>query len=170
MTIQHVETSSVIPDELFPKPSGKHIVTGFADTVETQYQRRLRWLAKHSDELAQIIDELNQWGEFTFTYAGDYQPHLDIRFTGDKRLFKRVYTNLLMRGCGEGVKPTAGSDSYSSFMCRHEDNFYVWISFSSTECKRVQVGVKMVEQPVYELQCGTNDGDIVLPTPPEQLE
>jgi hypothetical protein len=28
------------------------------------------------------------------------------------------------------------------------------MSFSSTACRRVQVGVQMVEQPIYEVQCG----------------
>ena len=29
-----------------------------------------------------------------------------------------------------------------------------WMQFTSSVCKRVQVGTKTVEQPIYEVQCG----------------
>lgn len=56
-------------------------------------------------------------------------------------------------------RPQAGETSYYAYFHPVEpgpDGSYIgsiWFSYTSTQCVRVQVGTKMVEQPVYEVRC-----------------
>jgi hypothetical protein len=60
---------------------------------------------------------------------------------------------------GEGFTPTSrpseAETNYSTSWTRgeDEDKLRIWSFYYSTVCQRVQVGTKMVEQPVYEIRC-----------------
>jgi len=45
------------------------------------------------------------------------------------------------------------------FLRKEGDKTCLTISFYSTVCKKVQVGTKMVEQPIYEIRCGSQSAE-----------
>ena len=84
-----------------------------------------------------------------------YFPNsLDFHFSGDKALLNRIWH--IMRSNGwEATRepPEANATSWNGFWEKPGATVKVWISFTSTVCKRVQVGTQMVEQPIYEVRC-----------------
>lgn len=62
----------------------------------------------------------------------------------------------------DSARPEAHSASWQGFFRRPKYPTII-ITFSSTVCKVVKVGTKMVEQPVYAVQCG----ETITPIRPE---
>lgn len=50
------------------------------------------------------------------------------------------------------ARPKVKDTSFQTHF-RQTDGATVWLSFSSSVCKRVQVGTRTVEEPIYEVQC-----------------
>lgn len=93
---------------------------------------------------------------------------IDISFTGDGPKLACVWTELRRHGYEPDSRPTKGDTSYNShWRCGREGYSTIWVSFSSSVCRRVQVGTKMVEQPVYETQCEGSIDIESLPSKPE---
>lgn len=78
---------------------------------------------------------------------------MNLSFTGDGPRLGKVWGELRRAGWAPNTHPKKG-----------ESNFYthwtkagcatLWMNFTSSVCRRVQVGTQMVEQPIYEVQCG----------------
>jgi hypothetical protein len=80
---------------------------------------------------------------------------LDVCFTGDAHKFAAVVRLLRTRGFKCDALPPAKGDTGWIGRYKHpEYALQVWMSFSSSVCKRVKIGTKMVEQDIYEVQCG----------------
>lgn len=82
---------------------------------------------------------------------------IDIRFSGSGDLLAEVWG--LLRRAGwklASSPPQKGATSFSGIWSHARDKRLadLWMNFSSTMCRRVQIGTQMVEQPVYEVQCG----------------
>lgn len=76
---------------------------------------------------------------------------IDIVVSGDKALFVTCWK--LWREAGVRLDPaTEGATQLSQFVDIGDICF--WFHFSSTVCKRVQVGTQMQEVPIYETHCG----------------
>jgi len=128
-----------------------------SDKIAEQLQQRMVDLAKqvgwwqtNKKELQPVIDQLEILG-YTVEISGN---SLDCSGAGDKQML--IATFKVMRGFGYEPtrRPSAKDAFYGSFWYlegRHDNA--VWISFSSTVCKRVQVGTEMKEVPVYDIQC-----------------
>lgn len=93
--------------------------------------------------------------------ALDVEPSFNLRdgdvelsFTGDGHRLAEVWKTLRQAGYKPSTHPEKGSNA--SFYTRwlQEGRTDIWMSFSSSVCKRVKVGTKLVEQDVFELQCG----------------
>lgn len=108
-------------------------------------ERASRW-KKHKKVLLPFVQRLILLG-----CSVDFRDaDINVSLTGDKRKF----LNLVRLHRQFGFKPTMPSKGATTAYWRvaHEDiSFYV--TFSSTVCRQVQVGTKLVEQPVYETQC-----------------
>lgn len=79
---------------------------------------------------------------------------IDVKFAGDGRKLGEVWSLLRHAGWGDpSSRPKKGATAYNAFW-NHPKHPQIWLCFSATSCRRVQVGVQMVEQPVYEVQCG----------------
>lgn len=79
---------------------------------------------------------------------------IDVKFAGDGRKLGEVWSLLRRAGWGDpSSRPEKGATAYNAFW-HHAELPRIWLCFSATACRRVQVGVQMVEQPVYEVQCG----------------
>ena len=90
----------------------------------------------------------------------DLEPNFDGRdinlsFSGDKAKLTSVIRILRTNGFDTDAEaPKANSNYWSAYFTNAEDSrIQFWISFSSTVCRMVKVGTKMVEQDVYEVQC-----------------
>jgi hypothetical protein len=82
---------------------------------------------------------------------------IDLQFTGTADLLAKVWVVLRRHGFKPGNRPKAGEPSYSTYWtprAQPEGMASIWMYFTSSVCKRVQTGTKMVETPVYETQCG----------------
>lgn len=81
---------------------------------------------------------------------------MDLYFSGDGRRLGSVWGELRRSGFECGSRPKKGDTSFTGFF-RKEGFPHIYLSFSSTLCKRVQVGTQLVEQPIYETQCAGDD-------------
>jgi hypothetical protein len=83
---------------------------------------------------------------------------LGIHFAGTKHELEAVWGTLRRFGFEPPEhRPKAKDSSYNGLFIRETDNCKVYLFFSSTVCRQVKVGMKMVEQPVYETVCGETD-------------
>ena len=95
--------------------------------------------------------------EIDIRFDANSSLSIEIPFTGDGDRLTEVW-GLLRRAGWKLISdhPKKGDTSFSGIWTHQSDSrlgdLYMW--FSSTACRRVQVGVQMVEQPVYEVQCG----------------
>lgn len=83
---------------------------------------------------------------------------IDIRVAGDKDCFIKCWK--LWRELGVRLSPAEKGATDLSQYVELPSGLRFWFHFSSTVCKRVQVGTKMVPQPIYETQCGTETLEI----------
>lgn len=83
---------------------------------------------------------------------------MNMLFTGDGEKFGAVWGELRRAGWSPNCRPekdTKKSEFYTHW--NHEDTSLArfWMHFTSSICKRVQIGTKTVEQPIYEIQCAS---------------
>lgn len=78
---------------------------------------------------------------------------IEIRFSGDGDKLTEIWRLLRRAGYTPTSHPQKGS---TAFCCGWScpDAAGIFMFFSSTACRRVQVGVKLVETPIYETVCG----------------
>jgi hypothetical protein len=139
--------------------------------VETN-QKSKKHLAAFQVTLNHFTPLFRQFEEWELEPVFDVNAgSIDLTFSGDGERFGKVWTELRRNGYKPYSRPKKGDTSYyGSF--DQEGFARIWLNFSSTMCQRVQVGTKMVEQPVYETRCGEGlpeleaDPVAVLPAPP----
>jgi hypothetical protein len=83
---------------------------------------------------------------------------VDISFTGTRSKLNTVFGILRTAGFEPGERPQKDKASYCSYF-EHPTGARFWVNFSSTQCRRVQIGTKTVEQPVYETVCDDGEDD-----------
>ena len=131
----------------------REIAAELASATE-HHTNRLKFWLKHKELFQPILDELPQDSILSVcptTY------NLDISVTGNKDTFLAVWKVLRAAGYDHSKIVDEKFATWDGFF-RHDsentDEFpNIWVSFSSTICKRVKVGTKMEEVPVYEIQC-----------------
>ncbi|MGD9590835.1 MAG: hypothetical protein AB7Q37_18465 [Pyrinomonadaceae bacterium] len=111
-------------------------------------ERRLLW-QQHKATFAPIVAKaLALNGRVTFPNT------LDIHLFGDKHALAEMVRVLRTRGFSTvNSPPKKGDNSWRAFFRKDGVSVEIWLSFSSTVCRRVKVGTKMVEQDVYETVC-----------------
>jgi hypothetical protein len=90
----------------------------------------------------------------------DVEPSFDLdneyimlQFAGDGAKLKQVWGLLRRNGYNTTLRPQKGETQFLAFWER-KDQAQIFMYFTSTLCKRVQVGTEMKEVPIYETQCG----------------
>ena len=126
-------------------------------------KNRAAWVADR-ERLLPIIGKFEEMGG----EAQWYSNGLTLRLTGGKEaLTKAIRLLRTAGGTTESAKPQPGETSYSGLY--HFEGLtskYVFLYFTSSVCRRVQIGTVMKEMPVYEVVC--DEGD--LPTEGETNE
>ena len=79
----------------------------------------------------------------------------NVSITGTRADLDIMFGVLRRAGLQPRTRPQEKQADYGAFWYWTDDSAdgYVWVMFSSTTCKRVQVGTKMEEVPVYETVC-----------------
>jgi hypothetical protein len=123
---------------------------------------------KLTQEVSEIETRREKWLELRDNFLPlvrrfkglEIEPNFDGRdinlsFSGDKTKLTSVIRILRTNGFDTDAEaPKANSNYWSAYFTNAEDSrIQFWISFSSTVCRMVKVGTKMVEQDVYEVQC-----------------
>lgn len=96
-----------------------------------------------------------------FSLDGDY---INLSFAGDGPKLAAVWKLLRQHGFKNSCHPKKGDTTFYAFWER-EGHVQFFMSFTSTMCRRVQVGTKMVETPIYETQCGDVSADLEIEAP-----
>jgi len=119
-----------------------------------QAQKVKRWSALFQESvkkrlsLFRRLEELDIDVTFSMT-DGD----VNINFTGDGDRLGAVWGELRKAGWEPVSRPEKGKSTFYTHW--HQDDLCsFWMQFSSSVCRRVKVGSKMVEQDIYEIQCG----------------
>jgi hypothetical protein len=96
----------------------------------------------------------------TFVGAGLNVQHINvdsgsynINITGSRADLDIMFGLLRRAGLSPTRRPEEKSATYYAAWHAEDYSLSVWVFFSSTSCKRVQVGTKTEEVPVYETVC-----------------
>ena len=83
---------------------------------------------------------------------------LDLRFTGNAERLTVVIRALRTSGFeSKGEGPKKNQPQYSNYYRHPKANTNVWLFFTSSICRCVQIGTKTIEQPIFEIVCGEQD-------------
>jgi hypothetical protein len=77
----------------------------------------------------------------------------NISITGPRADLDVMFGILRRHGLQPFDRPKESTQHYSTWWTFEDSADYVFVMFASTSCKRVQVGTKMEEVPVYETVC-----------------
>lgn len=78
---------------------------------------------------------------------------MSVSFAGDGPRLGKVWGELRRNGFTCDQRPKKGDTEFNGWFDQ-EGYPHISIHFTSTLCRRVQVGTKTVEQPIYETICG----------------
>lgn len=128
-------------------------------------------------EAAPLFRFLEQKG-IELRFDTDYF-YTSVTFTGSGDVFAEVWAEMRRNGFTPTHRPKKGDIEFAAYWDRPGCS-RLFMTFTSSVCKRVQVGVKMVEQAVYETRCGEvlpeiSADDVVadapaLPAPPSESQ
>lgn len=104
-------------------------------------------LKEHGGKLAPMLEELHVLG-----CQLSYPNSVDVRLIGDKHQLLSLLRILNRYGFKTKKIEKGQNEYYESFVVPDSD-LGLWIHFTSTVCRRVKIGTKMVEQDVYEVVC-----------------
>lgn len=116
-----------------------------------EFDKYLRDNLEELEKLEAFLSPVSGWLiHTTFDYSG---RSIDLHYSGDKFVLQGIFAALRKADYEPSSRPQKDELSSFSTYFSKADAPRLWISFSSTKCRRVQVGTKMVEQPVYETVC-----------------
>lgn len=128
------------------------------ESVASQATRAARmkdFIAEYAHEINRVEAGLEPVKEWLISTDLDISNgSVDISYSGGKQVLTGIFTALRGLGYEPGSRPK--DEKLSSFTCYWDHPKYkmrFWLTFSSTMCKRVKVGSKMVKQDIYETVC-----------------
>ncbi len=130
------------------------------NSIEAKFKEREEELRHHREHwkankafFQPIVDKL-----IGLNIEPYYDSSLNIHFTGDKHKLAAVVRILRTGGMiSQTDPPTANASSWWAYFRTQDYSKECYINFSSSVCRRVKTGTKMVQQDVYETVCGESD-------------
>jgi hypothetical protein len=109
--------------------------------------------AKYKMYLDPVIAEIEPLNPTRTAIAGG---SFDISIAGDATVLGEIWGILRRNGFKPPeYRPTQNQPSFSGYFEHKDDeDCRIWLSFSSTVCRRVAVGTRMEEVTIYETRCG----------------
>lgn len=129
-------------------------------------------IAEHTRRL-EVLGRIEKYYDALATDLAELDPHvyvdmfdLNVTFTGGKLSLEKAFKILRSKGFVPDERPKEKDTKFATYF-RQADGASVWLSFSSSVCKRVQIGTRTVEEPVYEIQCDDSPPVAVVFVDPE---
>jgi hypothetical protein len=137
-----------------------------------QHEKRLAYIDRQMAILGPLLDDVEKLNP-THIYVDEGCANISL--TGDKHVLAAAFKALRARGLNTSSRPEKGQSTYSAFFHPEGDSLndcMVWLSFSSTQCRRVKVGTrtKTVEEDVYETVCDEQEYPEVAVAPPPRSQ
>ena len=121
----------------------------FAEDRKQLREKQAEWL-KHKDALLPVVLELEKLG-----IQPRWRWSLDLYFSGDAAKLAAVVRVLRTRGWKtDAERPGSMATGWTGWFNHPECKAMIWLNFVSSVCRKVQVGTRVVEEPVYEIRCG----------------
>jgi len=103
----------------------------------------------HIIEVASAIKKI----EIQNAKLDNYQC-VDLNIAGDKHVLKAVFSVFRKLKYEPSTRPKEKPESsFTCFWSRDGQELRFYLCFTSSKCSRVQIGTKMIEQPIYETVC-----------------
>lgn len=117
-----------------------------------QAQKRVSLYERHKEEIKQVARNLLEEEVSVVSCFMDVYS-VDINVSGDYAVLKAIFRAFRKAGWEIESKPEEREPTFITWIKKPDCELKWWLSFSSTICKRVQIGTEMKEVPVYEIQC-----------------
>jgi hypothetical protein len=104
---------------------------------------------KTAQLLLQDITDTSHW-------TIDFGNSVDVRWAGtfeDYQTFYKAFRKLGLVPNSRILDEGEPVESFSTYWSLPGTSLKIWVAWTSTVCKRVQVGTRTVQQPVYEVRC-----------------
>jgi hypothetical protein len=115
--------------------------------------RRINQTIKRDSKRVTTICRALQKAGVNVTDVGVDSSAYNISITGPRADLDVMFGILRRLGLQPNDRPKEATQYYSTWWTFEGSADYVLVMFSSTSCKRVQVGTKIEEVPVYETVC-----------------
>jgi hypothetical protein len=122
------------------------------DSHKTNAKRIAEIIKRDSKAIMGIVNKLQTLG-INVPHISIDGTSFNINITGSKDDLGMVFGLMRREGYEPSTRPADKQESYVAFWNNEKTKSRIWIYFTSTTCKRVQVGTKMQEVPVYETVC-----------------
>jgi hypothetical protein len=110
----------------------------------------IKSLSKYAGEYSAALDE---FAKIEIAFHNVTTDALNLTVTGTKHILNAAWGALRRAGFERhGERPAEGQTQFNGYFT-HPSGAKVWLQFTSTSCRRVQIGTQLVEQAVYETVC-----------------
>lgn len=120
--------------------------------AKRQWRDQKEYFKTHEPYIIEVIEELNLDLATSARMSVD-QEDVNLYVTGNTAALKEIFRGLRKLGYEPSSRPDVKPQSQFTTYFHQDGKPTFYLSFSSTLCKRVKVGTKMVEQDIYEVQC-----------------
>jgi hypothetical protein len=115
--------------------------------------RRIVQTIKRDSKRVAVICKALQKAGVNVTDVGIDSMSYNISVTGPRADLDVMFGILRRNGLQPSSRPEEKTQYYSTYWTFEDSSDYIFVMFSSTSCRRVQVGTKMEEVPVYDTVC-----------------
>ena len=115
--------------------------------------RRINQTIKRDSKRVTTICRALQKAGVNVTDVGVDSSSYNISITGPRADLDVMFGILRRLGLQPTSRPQEKTQYFSTYWTFEDTTDYIFVMFSSTSCKRVQVGTKMEEVPVYDTVC-----------------
>jgi len=123
--------------------------------VQTVYEVDRGLIEHNAEQIDALVTKLKaSGGEVIRVSFRD--GSLDISISGNKDALNKVFGILRTAGLKPTALPKEWMVNYSTFWQMESDTDHalrVWLMFSSTQCRMVEIGTETITRPRYEMIC-----------------
>jgi predicted porin len=118
--------------------------------IEAEFRDRIQYIDKHGATFDRVLAAMpNGCVNSSHIYGG----FAAIYTHGNAHVLAACIRALRTNGFSSTSKPEKNKAEFEASY-RNDNGLHIIFTFTSQVCRRVQIGTKLVEQPVYEIVCG----------------
>lgn len=136
-------------------------------STASEIANQMESLAREASRLAPYMAEFDAIGQFAEEQGATVYlssgPGLSIYVTGKPEKLTAFWAYFRSKEYVPDEHPVGKFSSFSTRFRKDPEKYEgnIYFNYTSTVCRRVQVGTKTVEEPVYEIQCDNGETDNV---------